>query len=92
MPKTTLSLLKKGILEEFQSDVLYIPWKTRRQILEPIEELYEDDPDATIEDIYRALFYFVYGDPNTYFGNNPTAQVFRKLEVYREEWSGIELP
>jgi hypothetical protein len=86
-----LKLLKKGILEEFQSDVLQIPWKIRRQLLEPVEGLYEDDPEATKEDIYRALFYYVYGDPTSYFEDSPTAQVFKKLKVYREEWTGIEL-
>ena len=86
-----LRLLKKGILEEFQSDVLEIPWKIRRQLLEPIEELYEDDPETTHEDIYRALFYFVYGDPGTYFTTNPTADVFKRLKVFREEWIGREI-
>ena len=81
-------LLKKGILEEFQSDVLSIPWKIRRHLLEPIEDLYEDDPEASIEDVYRALFYFVYGATNE---PNPTAEVFKRLKVFREEWKGMEI-
>jgi len=81
-------LLQKGILEEFQSDVLSIPWKIRRQLIEPIEELYEDDPEATREDVYRALFYFVYG---TIQEPNPTAEVFKRLKVYRKEWAGMEI-
>jgi hypothetical protein len=86
-----LILLEKGILEKFQSDVLEIPWKIRCQLLEPIEELYEDDPEVTKEDVYRAFFYFVYGDPDTYFTANPTAEIFKKLKVFREEWIGKEL-
>jgi hypothetical protein len=83
-----LVLLQKGILDEFQSDVLSIPWKIRRQLLEPIEELYEDDPEATKEDVYRALFYFVYGVTKE---PNPTAEIFRRLKVYRDEWIGEEI-
>jgi hypothetical protein len=86
-----LYLLEKGILEEFQTDVLEIPWKIRRKVLEPIEELYEDDPEATVEDVYKALFYFVYGDPDTYHTANPTAEIFKRLKVFREEWIGREL-
>jgi hypothetical protein len=86
-----LRLLEKGILEEFQADVLEIPWKIRRQLLEPVEELYEDDPEATKEDIFKALFYFVYGDPDTYFTANPTAEVFKRLDVFRKEWIGMEI-
>jgi hypothetical protein len=83
-----LKLLKKGILDEFQSDVLTIPWTVRRQLLEPIEELYEDDPEATREDIYRALFYFVYGATQE---PNPTSEVFKRFEVYRSKWKDIEI-
>jgi hypothetical protein len=83
-----LKLLKKGILDEFQSDVLSIPWSIRRQLLEPIEELYEDDPESTREDIYRALFYFVYGANQE---PNPTAEVFKRLKVYRNKWKEIEI-
>jgi hypothetical protein len=83
-----LKLLKKGILDEFQSDVLSIPWSIRRQLLEPIEELYEDDPESTREDIFKALFYFVYGVTKE---PNPTAQVFKRFEVYRNKWKEIEI-
>jgi hypothetical protein len=83
-----LILLEKGILEKFQSDVLEIPWKIRRQLLEPIEELYEDDPEATREDVYRAFFYFVYGATNE---PNPTAEIFKRLKLFRKEWKSIDI-
>ena len=81
-----LKLLKKGILEEFQSDVLSIPWKIRRKILEPLEELYEDDPEATLEDVYKALFYQVYGDRSIYIHDTLPVTIFKRLKIYREEW------
>ena len=86
-----LVLLKKGIIDEFQSDFLLLPWKVRRQLLEPIEELYEDDPLSTTLDIYKALFYYVYGDNGVYVEDNPPASVFQHFKAYRAEWVNVDI-
>ena len=90
MSKVKLSLLEKGILDEFQSDFLTLPWKVRKELLDPIYELYEDDPDITQTDIYSALFYMTYGfDPSIKV--TPIAEVFKMFKIYRDKWINVEL-
>jgi hypothetical protein len=90
MPKAKLSLLKKGILDEFLSDFLTLPWKVRKELLDPIYELYEDDPDITQRDIYSALFYMTYGfDPAVKV--TPIADVFKMFKIYRDKWIMVDL-
>ena len=85
-------LLKKGILDEFQSDFLCLPWNARKELLESIRDLYEGETEYTLDwyQLYRTLFYFVYDsqfDPNT----NPTVKLFKMFNVYRENWTGLDI-
>lgn len=90
MPEYKLSLLEKGILDEFLSDFLTLPWKVRKELLDPIYELYEDDPDITQIDIYSALFYMTYGfDPAVKV--TPIADVFKMFKIYRDKWIMVDL-
>jgi len=86
-----LKLLKKGILDEFQSDFLCLPWSARKELIESIYDLYEDEEgELDWYLLYRTLFYFVYDsnfDPKT----NPTVQLFKLFDVYRKDWAGTDL-
>lgn len=76
-------------MEQFQADFLSLPWRVRRELLEPVYELYEDDPDITRDDIYAALFYMTYGFEPT-INLTPIAEVFKMFKIYKPEWVGID--
>jgi len=85
-----LKLLEKGILDEFQSDFLSLPWSARKELIESIYDLYEDEEEELDwYNLYRTLFYFTYDscfDPTT----NPTVKLFKIFDIYRPEWHGKE--